>query len=477
MKKFAARKDIYHQPTAQDWEGTGIRPEKAGEIRSEDVYPPFVLGPRRTIDSLTRQAYELLPLAVRQSTAFVISDRLAQYPDAYLNYIKSRPQFVVTGSLVGIGTADTYDDWAVERHNNELWQLDMSLALAQALGKRVTGVLYSMGDSSGKAAATVRQNLNNRLQAMLKKYGIENLYVPLTWGADEMAIIGFASQLPSMTAVVTYGNPDARQYYDGMRPASEIFPEKARQAGVRLVANGADIEVALLTRRPGGSVDDYEAGDTAQLAQDKRLLDPFKSYSVAQKNKLVIMDSRLFNGGWSPNPIPVSCDYLGVSAWGTFGNNTGSALAMAKIHFFAKDDGARKQLLLESFAHDFFANGYEEAQRGALAAKINAAGVPFSHFNGYDTAKNVTTVFGVVNSFVNARMQSFFTGTDCVKGMDFRFTPQLWRTFESEVHARPALSEKLSVHGVYRKDLPADVFNPGKGDLRLLDVKALEKVP
>jgi hypothetical protein len=57
-------------------------------------------------------------------------------------------------------------------------------------------------------------------------------------------------------------------------------------------------------------------------------------------------------------------------------------------------------------------------------------------------------------------MRSHFAGQADVESRHFRFTPQLWRTFESEVHIWPQLPNEVHKVGIYRTDLDAIAFNP-----------------
>ena len=57
-------------------------------------------------------------------------------------------------------------------------------------------------------------------------------------------------------------------------------------------------------------------------------------------------------------------------------------------------------------------------------------------------------------------MKEHFGGTTAWANGTFRFVPQLWRTFESEVHLVPTLHEPIAQAGVYRKDLDSNIFNP-----------------
>jgi hypothetical protein len=79
-----------------------------------------------------------------------------------------------------------------------------------------------------------------------------------------------------------------------------------------------------------------------------------------------------------------------------------------------------------------------------------------------------------VNGWVNERMAAHFAGTGCMNGRSVRVTPQLWRTFESEVHLLEPAPGELFVPGVYRADLPAATFDPRAGHDAHLTVADLE---
>jgi hypothetical protein len=103
---------VYHRPNDQDRKsagsGMGIYPCNGTtscveeDQRSELIYPPFVMATRRQTDGVARQAYLLLPTEIRQTTAFVIVDRLVQSPEAYLPYLQGKSQVVLIGSFFGI---------------------------------------------------------------------------------------------------------------------------------------------------------------------------------------------------------------------------------------------------------------------------------------------------------------------------------------------------------------------------------------
>ena len=463
----------FGQPTPQDEEGRGIFPRSGStDHRSEPVYPPFVLGPRRQTDEMVRQLYQLLPNDVRRSTAFVIPDRIAQNPDAYLPYLRSRERVVLLGNFVGIGEATGDEAWFVQRHQLELEIGEQTIALVQALGKQVADVRYTMGDSSSVYSEQVRAQLQSQLDAMLARHSLQNLHSPITWGADEMVAVAFAAQLPPLKVRVTYASTTARHHYDGNRTTPEVVEPIFDALGLAPVEQGFDFEVLVFTNV---SDDDGTFPDeAAQEALDTRAFAPFAAYTEQERARLAIIDARMFNGAWNEASAPPHCDYLAYGSWGTLANKVGLTLATAKLLLAAGKNVARSQLLLEAVAHDVYANGYRDG-RDQFAPLLAKQGIVFDHFNGYDTADGVTTVFKTLNAFVNERMARHYADTSCMSGRTIRITPQLWRTFESETHLLPHADGELDAVGVYRTDLDPAVFDPTHGaDLRRLP---LEKLP
>lgn len=471
LRTMKERVDIYHKPTFQDNEGRGIWPRDGIDGRSERVYPAFVLGPRRQVDSLVRQMYSLLP---DQDTAFIITDRLVQYPEEYLPYISGAKNVILIGSFVGGDDA--------ERHERELWQLKQSIRLVQAMNRTILSIVFAKGDSPQSGASNVLSQLQGKLDTLLDTYHLSHLKKPITWGADEAVLMAFAQTLPNTKVLVRISNPNCHHHYEGGEngPTSkEIVEKKLTAVGLAKVNPGWefepsfattntdwDFEVAILTRRPGGNIDDYQANDQQQTNFDADFLSRYSDYSAQQRSKLAIIDGRLFNGAWDASSALPYCDLLAFGGWGTYGNCVGSTLAVAKILFHAKNPVVQQQLYLEAVAHDVFANGYKEAQRGELRKKVQEH-FPFVHdgklaetpdrfYNNYQ----ITTLFAILNELVNRRMKEHFAGTDCLEGRNFHLNPQLWRTFESEVHIWPRLPEEVHQVGIYRIDLDAITFNP-----------------
>jgi hypothetical protein len=480
LAEIKRRPWVYCQPHAQDLEGNGIH-QVLGQLvngRSEDIYPPFVLAPRRQTDSLVRALYLTLPLSFRAEHAFVIADRLMQNPEAHARYVRSRGGTTIAGSFVGIGTSTTLAEWAAARHADEMWKLRTSITLVHALGRSVDDVVYAMGDSSTSFGLSVRQQLQARMHRILDAAGLGTADKALGWGADETATIALSRHLPTWDVRVTVENPEAKHHYDGMRATSEILAEKLPVLRLNDVGDATvptEFEVVILTRRPGGAANDYQANDTAQASLDDSFLAPFKAYDANGRRRLAIVDARIFNGAWDKRSALPHCDYLAFGSWGTFGNVLGSTLAAARIMNAYGTDAVRRQLYLEAVAHDVFANGYAEAQRGDLRSMVEAqlgAGT-WSHWAGYTDEATTVAVFDILNGLVSTKMQSHFAGSGCVDNRSFRFTPQLWRTFESEVHLWDAAAGEVFAPGVYRTDLPADTFDPTQGRPERLSLQDL----
>lgn len=464
----------YHKPTPQDAASPGVYPAE-GEIdaRSEPVAPPFIMAPRRQTDSMVRQLYALLPIETRRDVAFVIPDRIAQDPDAYLPYLRSRKSVVLVGNFVGIGTATADQAWFVERHDTELWMAEVTLRLCSALGLEVTSIRYTMGDSTSGYASAVRADLEARLHGTLDTLGKPALKSPVTWGADEAVPVALAATLPTQTIRVRYANANATHHYDGNKTSREVVEPKLTELGLREVSDGADLELVVLNNVTGD--DGTLPSSSNQLSFDQDTFGWVHELASAERKNLIIVDGRMFNGALDDYSAPAFCDYLAYGAWGTFANKVGTTLATAKIVFASKNEGARRALLLEALAHDVYANGYRDGRDG-FKPRLSARGVTFDHSGGYSLA-DTQVVFDVLNAFVSERMTQHYQGTGCLAaGERVRFTAQLFRTFESEAHLIPTPQGAPAVVGVYRTDLPAKFFDPrGEPQLQPLTLDDLLK--
>ncbi|CAM2010626.1 hypothetical protein [Acanthopleuribacter pedis] len=186
---------------------------------------------------------------------------------------------------------------------------------------------------------------------------------------------------------------------------------------------------------------------------------------ASERRRTIIIDGRNHNGAWDARALIGQDDFPAFGSWGAFGNVSGSTLAMGKIIYHAGGAEAQRQLFLEAAAHHVFANGYAEAQRGTLKTRIENRGVAFDHLGGYHTVGEAEVVFQEVNGFVHSRMAQVFN----LGGDSFRFSAQLWRTFESEVHLSGA---RIFGAGVFREGW-GDTFNPIASGGSVFDLQAL----
>ncbi len=471
--------EVYKIPNEQDIEGRGIYPEDASTMdgRSEEIYPPYILSPRRQTDSLVRQLYYLLPDSTKEEIAFVIADRLIQNPEAYIPYLKSRKKIVIVGSFMGIHSLSSRDDEQIaiilHRHEREFFKLKASIALAKAMNLQIVDVIYGMGDSADSLARELKEYTQARFNQILFSHGIQTK--SLTWGADELIPIALAKYLPSQKAYIKISNPQAPQFFESMAHANLLAEQRLKELNLEQVAERrkADILVYVFTRRPNGLVDEYIEDDKEQESLDKAFAAEINKLQEAEKRKLVVIDARLFNGAWDTKAIPEDCNFLAFGSWGTFSNNIGTTLATAKILNNAQMIGKsqskaykwREKLLLESIYHDVFVNGYSEMHYAEAQNLLKPLGIEFKHFEGYESPEETAKVFALINKRANEKMQHYFRGTQCMKGKLVRATPQFWRTFESEVHLISDLASNVQddiplITGIYRKDLPSEYFSP-----------------
>ena len=303
----------YQRPTPQDSEGHGIYPAQgATDGRSERVLPPFIMGPRRQTDSMVRQLYSLLPIATRRSLAFVIPDRIAQDPDVYIPYLRSRRAVHVVGNFVGIGQASKDEAWFVARHDTELWMAKVTIKLALALGLEVKSVRYTMGDSSSSYASSVRETLQTRLHGELSMLGLEALNATITFGADEAVPVALAVALPDLTIRIHYTKGDARHHYDGNKTSRQVIAPKLAELGLKEVSSPADLELWVLDNVTG---DDGTLPDqAAQRNLDQQAVMTFEALDVSARRKLVIVDGRMFNGALDAYGAPHDCNMLAYGA-------------------------------------------------------------------------------------------------------------------------------------------------------------------
>jgi hypothetical protein len=463
--------------------------------RSEEPMPPFVMSARRQTDSMIKALYLLLPSTVRTTYAFLHPDRVAQTPDPYVPYIQKKRKAYVVGTFMGLSDLDKpgKKTAVLLRHERELFKLKTTLALLNAMGVQVEGILYSLGDTIQQDTPdiiTVRDGLQARYNRILTAAGYGALARTLTFGGDELMAVAFARSLNiSYPAYIRIANPNAQHRYDGLRTTRTLVNQKLPEVGLTEVTTRgtAAFELHILTREPniatriaaGGfkcgttsryTVDDWlyqgqsdKFGFTCdddrvnQQTLDANFMSVLNAYTPTDRARTFIVDARTNNGSWNNTSAPRTCDWLGYSGWGTGANNIGMSLAIAKILHYTNNRGGStvaRRMFLEAVAHDVYANGYQDAQRGQFAADLSRLyGITFNHHPGYTNPDHVYRIFNYLTEFASARMGTHFTGTTCIPTgytQPFKFTAQFWRTFESEVHMWPFAAGESLVPGMNR---------------------------
>ncbi len=374
---------LYRQPIPNNQDGQkNALPGLGGKF--VDAMPVYVFSPRRQTDQMVRQAYRLLPPELKRDVAFVNAQRVAQDPEAAVRAMYGKKEVVIVGSFKGVNKTTQRDSKVESIHVQEMAALNISLQLARAMGVKVRDVVYGMGDSSphlvnqhnvhNKFADAEKNRLQGEMRNVLSSYGYTRRET-LLWGADELMVSAFAAQLPKQTLSVTLQNPNSKSYYDNNATADKLAIDAAEKVGLTIVAPGrsADIELRAFTLEPGAnSSDDQTFPDRKEFAvqhrSDQRFARELQQLSKSTLARTVVIDARLVNGALDDTSLPPTTDLLGYSAWGSTGNNFGQGLAMAKIVAFARTraeqsgsgqqrayvNAARRQLLIESIAHDQF---------------------------------------------------------------------------------------------------------------------------
>jgi hypothetical protein len=482
---------IYHRSNDQDREGVGIfpcdqvwgcdseSPCKEPDNRSETIYLPFVMAPRRQTDSMIRQSYFLLPENVRKKTAFLIADRLVQYPEAYLPYIKNKENVVLIGSFQGI-TENVKDknsyqtneklDWLRDLHKLQLQQLDYSIDLIKSLNKNIVDVVYAMGDSPYPYAKIAREDMTRKFNEILVDKKLDTFILKnemLAWGADETILKAFARQLPDIKLKIEISNAYAKQHYEQGEKAQNLVNNAIKNLKISEVkGDNFDAQVLIFTwysKSDDGFTSEEDAiykKNSDQEKSDKPLIIKMENLSSDIQKKTIVIDARKPNGAWDTSTIPTSDKFLAFGSWGTFANSLVQTLSIAKLlHFYDQPDklAIQRQLFLEAISHDAFLIGYKEG-RGTLQQALKDQNLTYSGFDNYDSDKTTQKVFQVINEVVNERIKSDNREVTLnLKDTNFIFVPQLWRTSESAVYMN---NGPLSKAGVYRKDLPPETFNP-----------------
>ncbi|MBL8297056.1 MAG: DUF4127 family protein [Rhodanobacteraceae bacterium] len=419
---------------------------QSGFQRAEAALPPFVLSARRQTDSMVRTAYLMLPASVRRSTGFIWVDRLAQDPDSYLPYLRKKQKVVLIGTFMGPSFVKAENDAGHQslriRHARELFKLRSAIALVKSMNLEVADVLWATGDTHASTPELqalydrIFGDLKIRFDRILDAANLGQLKRPIPFGGDELAVIAFARSLGvSRTVYLDLNNPDAKPRYDGGRTVRQIVDAQMAQNGLTeaLSPTGADIEYYVI----GRDASDFYTSTADELAKFAQI----RALPVTRRQKSYISDIRFPNGSANGDSAPNSCEWLGYSGWGTGNNNVGMALAFAKLLTVNPNPLNARRMYLEAVAYDVYGNGYFDAQRGELKARIGAS--VYQHHPGYreDQASTVYSAFSTANSFVNEKMLAHFSGTSCLPSgstTPFKITAQLWRHFEADVHLWPS---------------------------------------
>ncbi|UJB67837.1 hypothetical protein HRE53_14340 [Acaryochloris sp. 'Moss Beach'] len=467
--RFSTLGKIYHAANDQDRTGMGIWPCRTckGPIkdcqeedqRSEKIYLPFVMAPRRQTDMMVRQAYHLLPETIRRQTAFVLTDRLVQYPEDYLPYLQQKQQVVLVGSFVGIDNARSvaeFPQWLIQLHHLELLQVEICIDLIHSLGKPIVDIVYALGDSPSEFAPTFRQQMEAKLHRILDSKELKQLQRPLAWGADEVMLKAFARRLPPLRLKAHIASPNARHHYDGQATTAAILQLAMTEVGLTATEDDSfDIQALIFGRHPQASAFAYQPNDEQQQALDQQFAQRLQNVPTDLYSKTLIIDARIPNGAWDTQCIPPSADFLAFGSWGTFTNSCAQTLAIAKLLHYAQRPTIQRQLLLEAIAHDVFTIGYAEARHhnSPLRKQLQSVGLRYDD-TCYTTAIEVEQVFEVINTSVNKRIVMV---APQLGPATFKVIPQLWRTFESQVCLE---GSEGAIAGVYRTDLNPATFNP-----------------
>jgi hypothetical protein len=462
-----------------------------------DAMPAYVFSPRRQTDQMVRQAYELLPPALKRDVAFVHAQRVAQDPQGAARQMFGKKEVVIVGSFKGVNKATSEGDEeareASKVHPHELKALEISLKLAKAMNVTVRDVQYGMGDSSPKDAgnrfvangfATAKKDeLEARMRTVLRANGYQR-EERLPWGADELMMTAFAAQLPQRTLSVSVQNPGSRFFFDGGATADQLVRAAADKAGLTIVARGAraDMHLHAFTLLPGANTGgDQTYPDRKEFAVQHRSDQAFASkigqLDKATLSRSVIVDARLNNGAMDGASLPPTTDVLSYSAWGSGGNNFGQGLAMAKIVADAQDraghsgsaqqvqyiNAARRQFVVEAIAHDAYFIGYATGASGLTTANaanplsrwLSNSGLPTS-IGDTLTPSQLKDLYAQASRYATQQMSRKYGGL----GGRIAFVPQPFnRRFEaSTLFSSGVVPQAGSISSELTKSNPA--FDP-----------------
>jgi hypothetical protein len=306
--------------------------------------------------------------------------------------------------------------------------LSMTYRFLRAIGYKAENirVLYAKGDSpSGSRGSALKileqQSLSATLEEAEKQLGKTPESAPavrVTWGADELMLLAFASALPTQKVIVKASEPTAPMHYEDNTSITSVVNEKLLDAGLVGVTeiSPADFKLAIHSKRVSSA---SNADDT---------FDPFPNDpNVAYVDKRYVIGKHLANGAYNYSWAPLKrCNSLAYAAWGTAANSVGSALATAKILTNNRNEIAKQELLLEAIAHDAIFIGW--ASRDWFLQR----GYKYSSETYYNPTQ-IENDFKVGSSYIQQEIAKLYQGTDCITGKNVVLKPQLNRFFEGIV--------------------------------------------
>lgn len=181
-------------------------------------------------------------------------------------------------------------------------------------------------------------------------------------GADEvLALLGARALSPApRTLRVVYSDPIKAKdtiRYEGI-PLTQSVANHAEAAGFHLAAEGDTPEMTLYV---------FNGGDARRSALDISALLRAGPVAVADVERVNLGNTHL----WTDlHTLRRDANLAALAAWGTPGNNLGSALAHAKLYLDRPDPALQQNLLAREYANDLI---YSTHVRAALREAIPEA--------------------------------------------------------------------------------------------------------
>ncbi|GHF97837.1 hypothetical protein GCM10017783_07100 [Deinococcus piscis] len=181
-------------------------------------------------------------------------------------------------------------------------------------------------------------------------------------GADEvLALLSARALSPApKTLQAVYSDPKLAQEvikYEGI-PLTESVENHAEAAGFRMAQQGQSADMTVYV---------FNGGDPRQAALAISALLRRGPVAVVDVEKVNLGNTRLWQ---DLGTLKRDANLTALAAWGTPGNNLGSALAHAKLSLDGVDPERQKALLAREYANDLI---YSTRLRAALRAAIPEA--------------------------------------------------------------------------------------------------------